>query len=519
MSRITCFKFFKLLLSVTLVISFYDNVSAQAPTTLQTVSPYSRFGIGDLVLNGSLFNTGMGGGGIGYRNDSLVPQYLNFQNPASFSSNNVVAYEVGVSSNTVMLQSASAKGGFNQTRLSGIAIGFPVTKWWGAGFGLVPYSSMGYDVTTNDSVTGVGAVTYKYEGSGGVNQFFFDNGLRPFFGAPRKFLLSETYANKKLEGDTTWIKKKLACKNALANISIGVNGSYMFGTLYNIRRDEFPDSTYTFDGKISKRTLFHDFYTSFGIQYTFRYPRTLNPLYIGLNDTMVTKTKLFGNEFYYRNKTEIDTADLFLHKPGAHVTFGAVFAPATDLNVSYDLLAQTYKLLGTYELFRDTILFNENVKSSVTMPMMGGFGFSIKKDYKWVFQADWMMQMWSDAVIMGVNPGLQNSQRITAGFQLQPKQAGRGNYFGITQYRLGAHYYKTNLAIHDVQLSEVGVNFSMSLPAPYLMRLGEPISRATISFEYGMRGTTDHNLIKENYFRVSIGMNINDKWFNRVKYE
>ncbi|HTL82404.1 MAG TPA: hypothetical protein VL651_11905, partial [Bacteroidia bacterium] len=170
MSRITCFKFFKLLLSVTLVISFYDNVSAQAPTTLQTVSPYSRFGIGDLVLNGSLFNTGMGGGGIGYRNDSLVPQYLNFQNPASFSSNNVVAYEVGVSSNTVMLQSASAKGGFNQTRLSGIAIGFPVTKWWGAGFGLVPYSSMGYDVTTNDSVTGVGAVTYKYEGSGGVNQ-------------------------------------------------------------------------------------------------------------------------------------------------------------------------------------------------------------------------------------------------------------------------------------------------------------------------------------------------------------
>ncbi|HTL83331.1 MAG TPA: hypothetical protein VL651_16565, partial [Bacteroidia bacterium] len=349
--------------------------------------------------------------------------------------------------------------------------------------------------------------------------FFFDNGLRPFFGAPRKFLLSETYANKKLEGDTTWIKKKLACKNALANISIGVNGSYMFGTLYNIRRDEFPDSTYTFDGKISKRTLFHDFYTSFGIQYTFRYPRTLNPLYIGLNDTMVTKTKLFGNEFYYRNKTEIDTADLFLHKPGAHVTFGAVFAPATDLNVSYDLLAQTYKLLGTYELFRDTILFNENVKSSVTMPMMGGFGFSIKKDYKWVFQADWMMQMWSDAVIMGVNPGLQNSQRITAGFQLQPKQAGRGNYFGITQYRLGAHYYKTNLAIHDVQLSEVGVNFSMSLPAPYLMRLGEPISRATISFEYGMRGTTDHNLIKENYFRVSIGMNINDKWFNRVKYE
>lgn len=519
MSATTCFRILKPLFAGLAIVFFSGNVLAQTPTQNTTISPYSRYGIGDLNLNGSLFNSGMGGGGIGYRNDSLIPQYLNFQNAASFSSNNVVAYEIGLSSNTVMLQNSTSKGSFNQTRLSEIALGFPVTKWWGAGFGLVPYSQMGYNVASDDSLSGIGPVTYKYQGSGGVSQFFFENGFRPFYASPRRLLLSDAYQNKKLEGDTAWMRKKYAHRYALANISVGVNASYMFGTLYNIRRDEFPDSSYTFNGKISKRTVFHDFYTTFGVQYTFRYPRTINPLYSGLNDTEVVKTKLFKNKFYYKNKTDIDTAALFIHKPGARMTFGAVFAPATDLNVSYDLLAQTYRLIGTYEVVRDTIVYDKDLPSVVTMPMMGGFGFSLKKDYKWAFQADWMMQMWSDASILGVNPGLQNSQRFSAGFELQPQQAGRGKYFGITQYRLGAHYYKTDLALRDIQLNELGVNFSMSIPAPYLMRIGEPISRATVSFEYGMRGTTQNNLIKENYFRVTFGMTINDKWFNRVRIE
>jgi len=121
-----------------------------------------------------------------------------------------------------------------------------------------------------------------------------------------------------------------------------------------------------------------------------------------------------------------------------------------------------------------------------------------------------------------VNYGLKNSQRITAGFQYQPMASGKAGFVGYTsvvQYRLGVRYYQTNLELKNTQLTEMSVNFGLSLPVPYRTKLGEPISRATLNFEYGLRGTTQNNLIQENFFRVTIGISINDRWFSHYKYD
>ena len=37
--------------------------------------------------------------------------------------------------------------------------------------------------------------------------------------------------------------------------------------------------------------------------------------------------------------------------------------------------------------------------------------------------------------------------------------------------------------------------------------------------EIGSRGTTDNNLIKENFIRFGIGLTLNDRWFIKTKYE
>ena len=36
-----------------------------------------------------------------------------------------------------------------------------------------------------------------------------------------------------------------------------------------------------------------------------------------------------------------------------------------------------------------------------------------------------------------------------------------------------------------------------------------------ISLEYGQKGKTANNLIKENYFGVKVGFDINDIWFRK----
>lgn len=519
MSRTNRSDLFSRILLAGLLLLGFAGLHAQNPAVLSTVSPYSRFGIGDVQFAGSSINAGMGGGGIGMRNDSLIPQYFNFQNPASVTSHGIVAYEIALQSNTVQLQNASSKTTFNRTTLGNFAMAFPVTKWWGAGFGLVPYSSVGYNISTSATLENIGPVTYKYEGSGGVNQVFITNGFRPFAGAPRHYLLSSKYEQLRLAGDTSAMRRKLRARNNLANISVGVNVTYLFGSLTNIRRDMFPDSMYTFNTKITRNTMFRDVYMNYGIQYTFRTPWALNPVYQGLPDSVIIHRQWMKNKFTYHNRTEVDTARLFVRKPGVRVTIGAVFSLPTDINVSYSLLAQTYKQSGTLEQFRDTIINNDGIPARVTLPAMGGLGIALKKDYKWMFQADYMLQMWSTASILGQDAGLTNAQRITAGFQYQPRLIGRGNYLGVTQYRLGVRYYQTALQLRNTQLTEMAVNFSMSLPAPYHSRLGEPIGRANLSFEYGIRGTTSNSLVREDFMRITVGFTINDRWFQHYKYD
>jgi hypothetical protein len=517
MSQTTCFKyvFFFLFFGV---FAFTTPLTAQNPSVLQTVSPYSRFGIGDFQLNGGIINSGMGGGGIGLRNDSLIPQYFNFANPASLTSNHFVVYEVSLLSNTVQLQNSTDKAIFNRSTLGNFSLAFPVTKWWGAGIGLVPYSSVGYNVTTSDSLQGIGPVTYKYEGSGGVNQVFLSNGFRPFAGAPRRLYLSDKYAQLRSANDTAEMKKLVRRNNSLANISVGVQTSYLFGALNNIRRDVFPDSMNTYNTKITKRTLFRDVYFNYGIQYTFRLKKSLDTKYIALPDSVVTGKKWLKNRYYYTKNGLPDTAALFVRQPGIRVTIGLVGSTPTKINVNTDWLGQTYKQLGTVEQFKDTVL-NISNKSYVEIPAMFGVGFALKKDYKWMFQADYMMQLWSKANVDGISYNLENSQRFTAGFQIQPKAMGRGNYLTAIQYRIGVRYYQTGLELRDNRLTEKSVNFGLSMPAPYRTKVGEPISRATINFEYGMRGTTEQNLIREDFFRVTVGFTINDRWFARYKYD
>lgn len=494
------------------------NAHAQ-PSVLQTVSPYSRYGLGEFQFNGSLINTGMGGGGIGLRNDSLIPQFINLANPASLTAHPLVNYEIGISSNTVKVENATASSTFNRTTLSHFAFAFPVTKTWGAAFGLIPYSSVGYNVAHDDSVPNIGNVQYRYEGGGGISQVFLANAIRPFGGLPRRFALSSKYDELRTLGDTNALKSKIRLRNNLSNISIGVNVSYLFGSIVNVRRDVFPDSLNTWNTKITKYTTFKDLYATAGIQYTFRFPRTLNPKYILLPDSIVTKTKVFGNKYYFRSATGIDTAQLFIKQQGARITFGAVFAAPMEINVAYDLIAVTYKQLGTIENIKDTIVLNTAVPARVSLPMMGGFGFAIKKDYKWMFQADYTVQMWQDFRYMGNDINLKNSQRLTAGFQFQPKLAGRGNILGATQYRFGARYYQTYLELNNTRLTETCVNFGMAFPLPYRTRLGEPISRVSLNIEAGQRGTTDGGLLKESFIRATIGLTINDRWFARYKLD
>ncbi|MDF0715247.1 hypothetical protein PY092_03715 [Muricauda sp. 334s03] len=137
-----------------------------------TISPYSYFGIGDHRDNGSVDNQMMGG--ISMYGDSI---HINLSNPAAYSKLRLTAYTAGISHKQYRLKSWSEEQNTSVTNLDYLAIGFPLAKKVGFGFGVMPYSSVGYDLNSTSVNSGGAEVTNFFSGEGGLNRLYASLGF------------------------------------------------------------------------------------------------------------------------------------------------------------------------------------------------------------------------------------------------------------------------------------------------------------------------------------------------------
>lgn len=141
-----------------------------------TYSPYTSIGIGDLNGMGLAHNAAMGD--VGIANPTVW--HINLMNPALLPYNSLTVFEIGVEgeNRTVSNELNSVKvgtGGFKY-----LTFAFPVIhSKWTTSIGLMPYSSVNYSLTVTDDIDGTtNDSVITLEGSGGLNQVFFSNGLR-----------------------------------------------------------------------------------------------------------------------------------------------------------------------------------------------------------------------------------------------------------------------------------------------------------------------------------------------------
>jgi len=132
-----------------------------------TRSPYSYYGIGTLKFKGTTENRSMGG--ISILSDSI---HMNLQNPAAIADLRLVNYTVGASHQYTTLNTANESQKASATSLEYIAVGIPMGKF-GASFGLIPYTSVGYQIESVD-----GDDITQYGGTGGVNKVFLNLGYK-----------------------------------------------------------------------------------------------------------------------------------------------------------------------------------------------------------------------------------------------------------------------------------------------------------------------------------------------------
>lgn len=226
-------KFVQLLICIICCFPATDKLHAQ---TLAN-SPYSYFGVGSIFKKGSSHNRSLGGTGIGLRDGYSI----NNINPASYTA---IALpftqmtEVGLMTTFGIQQEGGSSSNIMAMDFTGMALWFRLRLNWAVAFGLAPYSSVQYDIISEDGFTGLGSSSNtNYIGSGGLNNLYFG--------------VAHTLFN---------------------HLSLGANVSYIFGSLDAEQQITSPNITNTWN--VRERTYLHGLKLDIGMQYAFRFQQS-----------------------------------------------------------------------------------------------------------------------------------------------------------------------------------------------------------------------------------------------------
>ena len=194
-----------------------------------TLSPYSRYGIGDLLFNGFSHQRAMGGLSVGIQQSA----YLNFGNPASYAADSIVMFQLGLNLEAMKFANNDVSVSKTNGNIAYISMGFPLIKnHWYLNVGMIPMSAVGYKNILMTDVNYPGNANFLYEGSGGYNRYYGGMGFR--------------------------LSKKL---------TIGFNASYLYGTSTHTSKVEFSESGF-YNTQIQNTTTLSDIYLTGGLQYS-----------------------------------------------------------------------------------------------------------------------------------------------------------------------------------------------------------------------------------------------------------
>ena len=160
------------LIGLLVVLSTFNYQLSTINAQNMTSSPFSRFAYGDMNENVPTGYRAMGGVGIGMRNNRAIDP----AQPASYTACDTLTFMMDVAASVSWSRYQDAKGMKNKANgnLEYLTLQFPLWKRWIAmSVGLLPYSSVGYNIALSDSTKGAQYhYTTLYEGDGNISEVY-----------------------------------------------------------------------------------------------------------------------------------------------------------------------------------------------------------------------------------------------------------------------------------------------------------------------------------------------------------
>lgn len=412
----------KIIVSICLLFSFVSFAQEG------TASPYSFYGIGDVRFKGTIEMRSMAG--VGIEQDSI---HINLDNPASYASLKLTTFAVGGSYNTTQLKTSSESASTRRSTLDYLAVGLPIGNF-GVGFGIIPYSSVGYkiesiakDITQNSS---------RFDGKGGLNKVFLGIGYK---------------INPK------W--------------SIGAEAQYSFGKI--------ETNSLSFVSGIPVGTSESNNVDLAGVNFN-----------IGLMYQTKIKDKLnFYSSFNYAIESTLKSTNT-----------RAISIVEYDANYNMAVVDA-----------EESLVSDVNFK----FPTKITFGAGIGQARKWLLGAQISTRAvanLNNSYNSRSNVSYESSQKFSLGGYFIPNYNSFTSYAKRIIYRAGLRYEKTGLVVNSQSIKDLGFTLGIGFPVT------GSFSNVNIGFELGKKGTTSANLVQENYANLSLSLSLNDRWFEKRKF-
>lgn len=437
------------------------------PAFSQDNSPYTRYGLGDIVPSTNINTRAMGGLSAGYRDPYAFT--INFNNPATYGSffsvieaksrktrwgRAILDLGINVENRTLIDPNKTGKFTTSNALFSYLQVGVPLKSNWGLSFGLRPITRISYKMIqggrVRDAVTGLpkDSTLTLSEGDGGAYLATVGTGFR------------------------------------IKNFSFGLNTGYLFGKKdISDRVSVINDSVEFNSGNFQTKTTYGNLYLNGGIQYLI----------------------------------QLDSS--------VFMTLGAYGNMKQKMNASQDIINETFfydQSVGNSRI--DSVYEKRDVKGKIEYPASFTAGFTIQKTPKTTKEASWLLGVdfnyskWEDYRFYGQQDSVRNKWEVRIGGEIRPSiDAGRKSYFGNVSYRAGFFIGPDYIRVKE-KLPLLGASLGLGLPITNFNRLNNQVSIINLAFEYIKRGN-NNNLLKENIFRISAGFSLSDLWFIRKKYE
>ena len=266
---------------------------------------------------------------------------------------------------------------------------------------------------------------------------------------------------------------------AIKNLSLGVNLGYIFGRMESsVSKGVLNDTSFFYDALYKTETSFGKIYVDAGLQY--KIPMK-GDRYLTLGAAGNLKKTMKANR-------EV-TNGTFINDPNG---------PLVDT---------LYKVSETGE-----VIYPANYTFGFMTGRSGKDGLAAR----WQAGMDVVMTGWDEFRNFGRQDQVQSTTQIRIGGSFKPKTSR--SYGSLITYRAGFHTGEDYVTAGG-NLKAWGGSLGLGLPLINRNRLAQgQATTVNVALEYNQRGNNS-NILKENIFRLSVGLNFSDIWFSKRKYD